>query len=120
MGNKEFPLEKILTIGAQDYYNSVGKTAGKYIMQGINMQVFNEDIDNVHSQFARKVPKYTEAVVGYNFSISVSISRALGENGGYAKASSKTALASGTALIPKSKWKRYLDPAKKKKKTLSK
>ena len=90
-----FPLEKILTISAEEYVHMVRKNPNesfqevlsRYSPVGIH-EAGNSGINPVHG-FAEKVPDNTEVVVGYRSSWVSSVGHIY-------------LLASGTALIPKS------------------
>ena len=77
--SKPFPLEKILTVSARDYCESVGKSLGDYVMRGI--------VNSYSDEFPKKVPEDAEVVVDYRLS---SFER-------------HVKYACGTALIPKPK-----------------
>ncbi len=82
-----FPLERILTVSALDYCESVGKKLNDYEMRGVHViQVNSQDNRPSYKVFADKVPSTAEVVVGYTMGIA--------RFGGYV---------SGTALIPKPK-----------------
>ena len=79
-----FPLEKILTVNARDYCESVGKKLSDYEMRGVHTKSFKE-----LESFAMNVPPNTEVVVDY-MSITTNYSTEYYQLN-----------ASGTALIPK-------------------
>ncbi len=80
MEEKDFPLEKILTVSARDYVESRQNYLSNYIMVGVYS---SEDIND----FARRVPGDAEIVVDYRE---------------FPRAAYATIVAmSGTALIPK-------------------
>lgn len=80
-----FPLEKILTVSARDYCESVGNNLGDYKLVGIHIHSGNSKY-MAQDVFRERIPTGTEVIVsyqiayvGFNFSVDVS----------------------GTALIPK-------------------
>jgi len=86
----KFPLEKILTISARDYCESVGKNLQDYEMKGVHIQSSSVG-PKIIEELNEKIPKNTEVIVEYRFS-----------NGGYFNVKYEK-YASGTALIPKKK-----------------
>jgi hypothetical protein len=89
-----FPLEKILTVSAREYCESMGKKLKDYDMEGIHTRnSFGEEdgLTNLYDAFAGKVPQSAEIVVGYT------VSAAIGGGG----TTYTQCYASGTALIPR-------------------
>ena len=80
-----FPLEKILTVSARDYCESVGKNLSDYILRGIHVYL---DMRYSEIKFQDKIPTGTEVVVSYQIAY-------VGFN--------SSIDASATALIPKEK-----------------
>ncbi len=89
---KFIPLErKVLTISAEDYCKSIGKTLGGYKMVGVHYVGRN----------VREIPDYffntihdAEVVVGYKLEVDGASPDRWGE---------RIIIAAGTALIPKKK-----------------
>ncbi|MBI2124453.1 type II secretion system protein [Candidatus Pacearchaeota archaeon] len=73
----EFPEEKILTISAAEYCESVGRKLSGYRMVGVRRTYFS---DSEFSRFQKDIPAGAEVVIGF-----------MQNQAGYA----------GTALIPK-------------------
>lgn len=62
-----FPLEKILTVSARDYCESVGKKLSAYEMQGVHVINVREPFkrENSLNKFREAIPANAEAVVDY-------------------------------------------------------
>ena len=75
-----FPLEKILTVSARDYCESVERRLSDYRLVGVHAE------EDYLSEFQKKVPRETEVVVEYVYASKGNCGRI-----------------SGTALIPKPK-----------------
>jgi len=90
-----FPLEKILTISAREWYDMYGKKLDDYEAKGIHYEVYDMEFNKqLSKEFASQVPNNAEVVVAYKFFTN--------PNGG--NISSRIVprdYASGTALIPK-------------------
>ena len=80
-----FPLDRMLTVSAEEYSKNRGKNLNEYKMVGVSAQGADCDLGDLI--FAAKVPKDAEVVVGYTF-----------QNGRNCEYS-----AAGTALVPKNK-----------------
>lgn len=76
---RDFPLEKILTVSAAEYCQSVGRQLSDYHLQGISGY-----------ELQKRVPPEAEVVVGLDIEYSPELS------------GSRIKYAAGTALIPKS------------------
>ncbi len=87
-----FPLEKILTINAEDYCKSIGKTMVDYRAIGIHgtarLLLFSQGSEGI-DDFMEKIPDRTEVIVNYTIAFTMS------DGGGSIQ------YAYGTALIPK-------------------
>ena len=108
---KGFPLEKILSISATDYFTIKGKDPSKYNTIGINV----EDMEPkellsdfkpkiaVKEKFSRQIPVNTEVVVEYSASLNVAIGTNLNpaDTGARKQVAFISYIAEGTALIPK-------------------
>jgi hypothetical protein len=77
MGDKKFPLEKILNVSLRAYCESVGEEASVYKLQGVHLidQYKANGFDGAGKSkaienFASKVPKNAEAVVNYQDSMA--------------------------------------------------
>ena len=82
MEEKDFPLERILTVSARDYMDSKLASLHNYALVGVHSN--SSDV----MDFSRKVPKNAEVVVDYRIFIT-------GTHG------TTHTIVSGTALIPK-------------------
>ncbi len=91
---KRFPLEKILSISATEYCQSVDKRLKAYHLQGVTAKTDFDDGDDFKfpkTIIAKYIPKNTEAVVGFQYQFTL--------NDG----NSEYIFVDGTALIPKEK-----------------
>lgn len=94
-----FPLEKILTISAGDYCESVGKSIRDYQVVGVHIVGFEQALWSksgnsltgfkVQKGFLESIPNNAEVIIGYFHSL------------GGANTGAIYAYACGTALIPK-------------------
>lgn len=82
-----FPLEKILTVSARDYCESMGKRLSNYELRGVHVQG-----DLLFKRFRNAVPTNAEVVVDYKMETSIAITDDLKYMSRYAF---------GTALIPR-------------------
>lgn len=89
MGEKDFPLEKILTVSARDYVESRPNYMYDYEFVGVHSNSREGIID-----FAQQVPNNAEVVVDYR----AFITGITGFESGFS-----LYIMSGTALIPKDK-----------------
>ncbi len=88
------PLEKILTVSARDYCDSINKPLSDYELRGVIVVLCVEkggviDDSSFNKYFIEKIPKGTEIVVSFNYS-----TRSYSDGFFYA---------GGTALVPKRK-----------------
>ena len=93
MEEKHFPLEKILTMSAQDY---IGKgLKNNYEVKGVNLvKGFSmENMEKSLNDFARKVPMEAEVVTDYKQTVSATST--------YSGSHIIYIAMCGTALIPK-------------------
>ena len=118
---KLFPLEKILTASASDYCTSTGRNLRDYKLVGVNFEgadfktgKFFKTIDSKgHYEFllnnlSSRVPEGTEVITDFRFSHG-GVGYAYGLSGdvvGYSRYTELRSLASGTALIRRSKKKK--------------
>jgi|SRR3989344_355428 len=93
-----FTLEKILTISAREYCESVGKPLSDYEFFGVHLDKVNYWA-NPTEYFAELVPSEAEVVVNYSVQRSFGSSYEDAKSGQNAKWIQFTA--HGTALIPK-------------------
>ena len=84
------PLEKILTVSASEYCQSVGKELKEYELKGVHLETGKEVL--FQKEFAQIVPSDAEVVVGYQMGI---------EAAGGLLARYTALYGSGTALIPR-------------------
>ena len=67
-----FPLDRILTISADDYSKMIDMPLRTYVASGVQCQYHAErSKGTIHEEFAKVVPEEAEVVVGYKTEISV-------------------------------------------------
>jgi hypothetical protein len=88
-----FPLEKILTVGAKEYCESVGKTLADYEMKGVHTRAgfSSGHLTWLDEDFSAVVPLSAEVVVEYRITAAI----------GGANITYTQCYANGTALIPR-------------------
>ncbi len=105
----KYYLPRLLTISAQEYCLMNGKNLNDYQAIGVNVALSKEssmfgdnDISRYREDLLKKIPPYTEVIVGFHENISSYFAYKPRDDSVYYRDHIHNYLASETALVPKS------------------